>query len=89
MKFEASQVENIGRGGMCFSSRMAYDIGTCLAFELRTPYSMDTIYLEGHIISSTETIKGMIHVNHLQFENITPDAADVLDKIEKYNSNKV
>ncbi|GEM_PF-1029887 len=89
LKFEVSQVENISRGGICFTSTMAFEPGSVVALELRTPYVADTICLEGQILDSHEKIKGLIYQNRLKFYNITHEASDVLEKIEKYNLNKV
>lgn len=87
LKFEVSQVENISRGGMCFSSTFLLAPGTDLAIELRTPYVADTIYLEGHVLNSHEKVKGLVYENRLKFYAIAPEAQIVLDKIEKYNLN--
>jgi hypothetical protein len=88
LKFEVSQIENISKGGLCFTSTMAFNEGADLAIELRTPYVADTIYLEGHVLHSTETVKGLLYANRLRFHDVTPESADVLEKIEKYNLHK-
>ena len=88
LKFEVSQVENISKGGLRFTSTMPFDAGTELAIELRTPYVADTIYLEGTVLDSRETVKGLLYSNRLQFHDIAPQSVDVLEKIEKYNLNK-
>ena len=87
LKFDVSQIENISRGGICFTSTIAFKEGAELAIELRTPYIADTIYLEGRILDSTEKINGMIYRNRLKFSQITPLAETVIEKIEKYNEN--
>ncbi len=89
VKFEVSQIENISKGGLCFTSNVFLTIGSNIAIELRTPYIADTIYLEGHLLNSTEKVRGLIYVNHLKFLNVTPEALEVLEKIEKYNSNRI
>lgn len=88
LKFDISQVENISRGGLCFTSTVPFDDGTDLAIELRTPYVADTIYLEGHILNSKEMVKGMLFANRVRFHDIAPESEDVLEKIEKYNIHK-
>ena len=88
LKFDVSQIENISKGGLCFTSTMAMGTGVDVAIELRTPYVADTIYLEGQVLGSLEKIKGMIYENRVKFHDITPEAANVLEKIEKYNLNK-
>lgn len=87
LKFEVSQIENISRGGICFTSTIAFKVGTELAVELRTPYIADTIYLEGRVLESNEKVKGLIYHNRFKFNEVTPLAESVLGKIEKYNFN--
>jgi hypothetical protein len=89
LKFEISQVENISKGGMCFTSTMNIAAGTNLTIELRTPYIADTIFLEGQILNSQERVKGLIYANRLSFKNFSPQAKDILEKIEKYNLDKI
>ncbi len=86
LKFELSQIENISKGGICFSSTIPFHIGDTLAIELRTPYITDIIYMEGHILEAKEKVKGLIFQNRLQFLNLSPLAIEVLEKIEKYNT---
>ncbi len=88
LKFDVSQVENISKGGLCFTSTVSFQEGADIAIELRTPYVADTIYLEGHILNSRETVKGLVYANRLKFHDITPESADVLEKIEKYNLHR-
>jgi len=85
VKTSISQIENISKGGICFSSTISFDTGDVLAIELKTPFLADTIYLEGKVVAVKEKIKGMIYDVRFQFENISPLSADVLDRIEKYN----
>jgi hypothetical protein len=88
LKFEVSQVENISKGGLCFTSTMPFEDGADIAIELRTPYVADTIYLEGHVLNSKETVKGLLYANRLKFHDVSSESEDVLDKIEKYNLHK-
>ena len=88
IKFDVSQVENISQGGLCFSSTVGFKEGAHVEVELRTPYLTDTIFLEGQILHSREKIKGMIYENRVKFLDVTPRAAEVLTKIEQYNSNQ-
>ncbi len=89
LKFEMSQIENISKGGICFTSTMAITPGDVLSIELRTPYVVGTIFLEGKVLSSKEVVKGLVYANRLKFDNLNPDAMVILDKIEKYNLNNV
>jgi hypothetical protein len=88
LKFDVSQVENISKGGLCFTSTVPFNEGADIAIELRTPYVSDTIYLEGYILSTKETVKGLVYANRLKFHDISPESADVLEKIEKYNLHR-
>jgi len=88
LRFEMSQVENISKGGICFTSTVSFSPGDVLAIELRAPYVVGTVFLEGKVLSSKEVVKGLVYANRLKFDNVSPDAADVLDKIEQYNLNK-
>ena len=88
LKFEVSQVENVSKGGLCFTSTIRFDEGADLAIELRTPYVAETVYLEGHVLHSREAVKGLLYANRVKFHDISPKSADVLEKIEKYNLNK-
>ena len=45
VKYEVSQVENISKGGMSFSSSMSFAPNTELLIELRTPYMAETVHL--------------------------------------------
>ncbi|MBF0485030.1 MAG: PilZ domain-containing protein [Candidatus Omnitrophica bacterium] len=88
VKFEISQIENISKGGLCFTSTIPFIEKSDLLVELRTPYIFDTIHLEGQVLESKEKVKGLIFENRLQFHDVTPQAADILDKIEKFNASQ-
>jgi hypothetical protein len=88
LRFEVSQVENVSKGGLCFTSTIKFDEGADLAIELRTPFVADTVFLEGHILHSRETVKGLLYANRLRFHDVSPQSANVLEKIEKYNLHK-
>jgi hypothetical protein len=88
LKYEASQIENISKGGLCFTSTIPFDIGAHLAIELRTPYVAEKVYIEGRVLESKEKIKGVVYQNRVKFDNLSAHATDVLDKIEKYNLSK-
>ena len=88
LKCEACQIENISKGGLCFSSTIPFVIGVHLAIELRTPYVAEKVYIEGRILESKEKIKGVIYQNRIKFNDLSSHAAEVLDKVEKYNLSK-
>jgi hypothetical protein len=85
LKYEASQIENISKGGLCFTSTIPFDVGAHLAIEMRTPYVAEKVYLEGQILESKEKIKGVVYQNRLKFYSLSSHATDVLEKVEKYN----
>jgi hypothetical protein len=88
LKQEACQIENISRGGLCFSSTAPFLVGTQIALELRTPYVAEKVYIEGLVLESKEKIKGVVYQNRIKFTELSPYAAEVLDKVEKYNLSK-
>ena len=88
LKLEVSQIENISKGGLCFTSTLLLPPNSQLSIELRTPYIADTIYLEGDLLHSEEKVKGLIYFNHVKFYNVSAQALDILEKIEKYNPNR-
>ncbi len=88
LKFEVSQIENISRTGICFTSNSFLEPGCNIYLELRTPYVTDMISLEGQVLDSHEKVKGLIYQNRLKFFNISSEAADILEKIENYNHNR-
>ena len=85
VKFEVSQVEDISRGGMSFSSGISFAPDTELLIELRTPYMAETVHLVGVVLESKDKIPGILFQNRLKFKDLNPAAKDILDKIEKYN----
>lgn len=85
VKYEVSQVENISRGGMLFSSSVGFEKDAELLIELRTPYIAETVHLTGIILECKDKVPGILFQNRLQFLDLSPTAQDILDKIEKYN----
>jgi hypothetical protein len=85
VKHEVSQVENISKGGMSFSSSVRFEKDAELLIELRTPYIAETVHLSGIILECKDKIPGILFQNRLQFLDLSPAAQDILDKIEKYN----
>ncbi|MBF0121872.1 MAG: PilZ domain-containing protein [Candidatus Omnitrophica bacterium] len=85
VKYEVSQVENISRGGMSFSSGITFTPDAELLIELRTPYMSETVHLVGVVLESKDKIPGILYQNRIKFKDLTPGAKDILDKIEKYN----
>lgn len=88
MKHEISQVEDISKGGMRFSSTISLEKDTVLVIELRTPYISETVHLEGTILDSESKVGGIIYQNRLVFNNLDTIAEDILTRIEKYNAER-
>ena len=88
VSYEVSQIENISKGGLFFSSTTSFKPGDEIAVELKTPFITDTLYLEGSVLESVEKIRGLIYHNRLKFLGLSAQAADVLDKVEQYNTDK-
>ena len=86
VKYEVSQVENISKGGMSFSSAVPFELNTELLIELRTPYMAETVHLVGIILECQDKIPGILFQNRLKFLDVTPAAKAILEKIEKYNA---
>jgi hypothetical protein len=84
VKNEITQLRNISRGGMCFVATRSFEKSTVLLIEMRTPFTTGSIMLEGIVLESRERIKGMIYDVRLQFQNLPPQASDILEKIEYY-----
>ncbi len=87
-KHDISQVNNVSKGGLNFSSTQALAEGTVLAIELKTPFLADTIHLEGVVLQSMEKIPEMIYVVRLQFKEISQEVLTVLEKIETYSKTQ-
>jgi len=88
VKNEITQLRNISRGGMCFVATRGFDLSTVLLIEMRTPFTAGSISLEGFVLESRERIKGIIYDIRLQFQNLAPQAEEILEKIEYYGKGK-
>ena len=85
---EMSQVNNISRGGINFSSTILLAKGCQLRVELKTPFLNDKIDLEGVVLETREKIPNLIYEVRLEFQNISDQAGQVLAKIEQYASQQ-
>ncbi len=84
VSFEMSQINNISRGGINFSSNQFFAKGTELCIDLKTPFQKDAVRLEGVLLACVEKVPGKLYGLHLEFRNISPDAMDILLKTENY-----
>ena len=81
VKRNVSQLKNISLGGICFVTSEQYTPKTEMGFELKTPYVADAVYIEGVILESREKIPNMIYETRLSFNNVSPEAQLILNKV--------
>jgi hypothetical protein len=79
-----SQMNNISKGGMSFSSTHPLKEGVVVLIDLKTPFIADSIHLEGIVLECKEKVADMIYEIRLQFQQIPQQALAVLEKIENY-----
>ena len=85
VQYDISQVNNISKGGISFVATRSFDKGVVIAIDLKTPFLADFIHIEGVVLDSKEKIPHMIYEIRLQFDNLSPEVLDVLDRIERYS----
>ncbi len=88
IKHNVSQVNNVSKGGLNFTSTYPLKLGAILMVDLKTPFIADSIRLEGVVLECREKIPEMIYEIRLQFQEITEQALTALDKIESYGKAK-
>ena len=81
---EMSQVNNISRGGINFSSTIALNVGCELCIELKTPFLNDKANLDGVVLEARTKIPNLIYEVRVEFKNVSDQAGEVLAKIEQY-----
>ncbi len=84
VKYEMSQVNNISKGGINFTVTAPFEVGSELVIELKTPFLNDHVVLEGAVLDSREKIQGLLYEVRVQFHDLSPEAQEVLAKIEQY-----
>ena len=87
-KHSVSQVNNVSKGGMNFSSIHPLKEGTIVIIDLKTLFIADSIRLEGVVLECREKIPEMIYEIRLQFQEIPQQALTVLEKVESYGKAK-
>ena len=80
-KHNISQIKNMSLGGICFVTSQLYAPGTKLGIELRTPFIVDAIEIQGTVLESKEKIPGILCETRLKFEELNPDTTSILKKI--------
>ena len=88
IKKHVTQVNNVSKGGMSFSSTHPLKQGIVIIVDLKTPFIADPIRLEGIVLECREKIPEIIYEVRLQFQGITEHVLMVLDKIENYGKAK-
>ena len=86
IKFEMSQVNNISKGGVNFISTTPFDAGSVLVIGLKTPFLSGKVELEGTVLDSKEKIQGILYEVRVQFNDVSPQSAEILAKIEQYSA---
>jgi hypothetical protein len=87
-KHKVSQVKNVSKGGMSFTSTHPLDQGTVVLIDLKVPFVAHPIHLEGIVLECQEKISEMIYHVRLQFHEISAHVLTVLEKIESYAGGK-
>jgi hypothetical protein len=88
IKHHVSQVNNISKGGLNFSSTHPLQQGVVILIDLKAPFIADPIRLEGIVLECKEKVPEMIYEIRLQFQEISQHVLAVLDKIECYGKAK-
>jgi len=83
-----SQVNNVSKGGLSFSTDHLLNKGIVLVIGLKTPFIADPIHVDGVVLECREKVAGMIYEVRVQFQEVSDDVLDVLDKIETYGKTK-
>jgi hypothetical protein len=78
-----SQLKNISRHGLCFSSSFPFDLGTRLQTMIKTPYMGQAINIITKVVDSKEKVANVIYEIRVQIEEANPEAEEILQKIEK------
>jgi len=82
-----SQVNNVSKGGLSFSSTYPLKEGAVVTIDLKTPFITDSINLDGVILSCKEKVPDLIYEVRIQFQEIVPEVLVVLEKIENYSKD--
>ena len=88
LKHHVSQVNNVSKGGVSFSSTHSLTEGTVLCVDLKTPFIKDSVRMDGVILECKEKVPDVIYEIRLQFHKLTSTALTVLEKIESYGGTK-
>jgi len=88
IKHSVSQVNNVSKGGLSFSSAYPLKLGVVVMIDLKTLFIADSIRLEGVVLECREKIPELIYEIRLQFQEVPQQVLTVLEKIESYDKAK-
>lgn len=88
VRHNASQLKNIGLGGLCLITSKAFPTGTRIGIELKTPFLSEFIHLKGTVLESKEKIRNVIYETRIQFDDIPLPTHAVLTKLIDHFRNE-
>jgi len=87
-KFSATQLKNISRGGLCLVTDQAFQPGTILILEIKSPFFSSVTKMQGEVLQSHERAKDIIYETRVQFQDLSQEAADILSESVDFFTNK-
>lgn len=87
-KHSVSQVNNISKGGVNFTSSFPIKISSVVIIDLTTPFIADSIRLEGMVLECREKVSGVLYEVRIQFQEVSEHVLSVLEKIENFAKSK-
>lgn len=85
-EYDLSQIKNISKGGLRFTTSRQYSSGAVLSIELRTPISRDRIKLLGKVVASEVLMDGLIYDTRVTYIDMDKDTEVLIEKIIQYLS---
>ena len=85
VKHEISQVNNVSKGGMSFSSTYPLKQGAIVIVDLKAPFITESMNLQGLVLECREKVSDIIYEIRIQFQEIPDQALIALEKIESYS----
>jgi hypothetical protein len=82
-KFDISQIKDISQGGVRFFTSFFFKENSVLIVELHVPYVDQMPIFEGQVVGCQEKIPLSMYETRLKFINVTAQAREVLQLIEK------
>ena len=78
-----SQLKNISRGGVLFSSCVAHAPGKKLQIMIKTPYMANTLSVQGEVLECAEKLPGIIYDIRVEIKDLDSNANAIFKKIEE------